>query len=156
MPLNASVNQKSSTIVKDHSMERCISTLSPVQTDATLLAISQHCWMLHVASDCTPPWMFLRVVGSCYIRLHTTTLRTQQLLPLLAQHVGSCCVRLHIAKRLTGFKLCATTCNRGCASTSEIQCTVTLNTLLLMMQHSTNTGRKSGTPWCDWEELPMR
>ena len=29
--------------------------LSPVQTDATLLANnSQHCWMLHVASVCTP------------------------------------------------------------------------------------------------------
>ena len=25
--------------------------------------------------------------------------------------VGSCCVRLHPAKSLTGFKLCATTCN---------------------------------------------
>ena len=26
--------------------------------------------------------------------------------------VGSCCIRLYVAKSLTGFKLCATTCNR--------------------------------------------
>ena len=38
--------------------------LSPVQTDATLLAInSQRCWMLHVASVCTPCCMLLRVVA---------------------------------------------------------------------------------------------
>ena len=43
---------------------------SPVQTDTTLLANnSQHCWMLHVASVCTP--------------LPT---RTQQLPKLLVQH----------------------------------------------------------------------
>ena len=34
-----------------------------VQTDATLLANnSQHCWMLHVASVCTPCCMLLRKV----------------------------------------------------------------------------------------------
>ena len=34
--------------------------LSPVQTDATLLANnSQHCWMLRVASVCTPCCMLL-------------------------------------------------------------------------------------------------
>ena len=38
--------------------------LSPVQTDATLLANnSQHCWMLHVASVCTPFCMLLDVVA---------------------------------------------------------------------------------------------
>ena len=37
-----------------------VKLLSPVQTDATLLANnSQHCWMSHVASVCTPCWMFL-------------------------------------------------------------------------------------------------
>ena len=37
--------------------------LSPVQTDVTLLANnSQHCWMLHVASVCTPCCMLLDVV----------------------------------------------------------------------------------------------
>ena len=33
---------------------------------------SQHCWMLHVASVCTPCFMLLHVVGSCCIRLLTT------------------------------------------------------------------------------------
>ena len=36
-----------------------------VQTDATLLANnSQHRWMLHVVSVCTPCRIFLRVVGT--------------------------------------------------------------------------------------------
>ena len=44
-----------------------------MQNDATLLANnSQHCWMLHVASVCTPCCMLFRVVGSCYTRLRTT------------------------------------------------------------------------------------
>ena len=43
-----------------------------MQTDATLLASnSQHCWMLHVASICTPFCMLLRVVGSCCAKLET-------------------------------------------------------------------------------------
>ena len=38
------------------------SVFSPVQTDAVLLANnSQHCWMLHVASVCTPCCMLLDV-----------------------------------------------------------------------------------------------
>ena len=38
-------------------------TLSPMQTDATMLANnSQHCWMLHVVSVCTPCCMLLRKV----------------------------------------------------------------------------------------------
>ena len=41
-----------------------------------------------------------------------STVDVQKLLTLLAQHVWSCCVRLHVYKRLTGFKLCPTTCNR--------------------------------------------
>ena len=37
--------------------------LGPVQTDATLFATSsQHCWMSHVASVCTPCCMLLRKV----------------------------------------------------------------------------------------------
>ena len=43
-----------------------MSDLSPVKTDATLLVNnSQNCWMLHVASVCTPCCMLLGVVGSC-------------------------------------------------------------------------------------------
>ena len=44
-----------------------------------------------------------RVTGTCY---EATCKRTQQLIG------HQCCVRLHGAKSLTGFKLCATTCNR--------------------------------------------
>ena len=43
-----------------------MSDLSPVKTDATLLANnSQKFWMLHVASVCAPCCMLLGVVGSC-------------------------------------------------------------------------------------------
>ena len=46
--------------------------LSPVQTDATLLANNcQHCWMLHVESVCTPCCMLLSVVGSCCAKFDT-------------------------------------------------------------------------------------
>ena len=45
---------------------------SPVQSDAASLANnSQHCWMLHVASVCTPCCMLLRVVGSCCSKFET-------------------------------------------------------------------------------------
>ena len=45
--------------------------LSPAQTDATFLANNfQHCWVLHVASVCTPCCMLLRFVGICCVRLH--------------------------------------------------------------------------------------
>ena len=43
--------------------DEVLSRLSPVQTDARLLASnSQLCWMLHVASFCTPCCMLLRKV----------------------------------------------------------------------------------------------
>ena len=43
------------------------------QTDARLLAKnSQHCWILHVASVCTPCCMLLRVVGSCCAKFETS------------------------------------------------------------------------------------
>ena len=46
--------------------------LSLVQTDATLLANnSQHCWMLHVASVCTPCCMLLDVVACCCAKFET-------------------------------------------------------------------------------------
>ena len=51
--------------------------LSPVQTDATLLANnSQPCWMLHVASVCNP---LLHVVGCCCQSLKPVKLFNQQL-----------------------------------------------------------------------------
>ena len=46
--------------------------LSHVQTDETLLANnSQHCWMLHVASVCTPCCMLLDVVACCCAKFET-------------------------------------------------------------------------------------
>ena len=50
-----------------------------------------------------------RVTGTCY---EATCKRTQQL-PIMLRVIGhQWCVRLHGAKSLTGFKLCATTCNK--------------------------------------------
>ena len=52
--------------------DEVLSRLSPVQTDARLLANnSQHCWMLHVASFCSPCCMLLGVVGSCCSKFET-------------------------------------------------------------------------------------
>ena len=43
-----------------------------VQTDATLLANNpQHCWMLHVASVCTPCCLLLHVVACCSAKFET-------------------------------------------------------------------------------------
>ena len=46
--------------------------LGCVQTDATLLTNnSQYCWMLHVASVCTPCYMLLDVVACCCVKFET-------------------------------------------------------------------------------------
>ena len=43
-----------------------------MQTDATLLTNnSQHCWMLHVVSVCTPCCMLLDVVSCCCAKFET-------------------------------------------------------------------------------------
>ena len=48
------------------------SALSPVQTDATLLANNpQHGWMLHVASVCTPCCTLLDIVACCCAKFET-------------------------------------------------------------------------------------
>ena len=48
--------------------------LSPAQTDATLLLANnyQHCWMLHVASVCTPCCMLLDVVACRCAKFETS------------------------------------------------------------------------------------
>ena len=90
--------------------------LSSVQTDATLLANnSQHCWMLHVASVCTPCCMLLDVVACCCAKFETgqtfqPTTPNISFVPWLPKHskttfrqhcwrnnVGSCCVCLPAA-----------------------------------------------------------
>ena len=45
--------------------------------DELLSYNSQHCWMLHVASVCTPCWMLLRVDGSCCAKSWTYILGAQ-------------------------------------------------------------------------------
>ena len=64
-----------------------------MQTDVTLFSAnnSQHCWMLHVASVCTPCCMLLRVVGSSCIRLHTSVQQCWELLHLLARGFHKAC-----------------------------------------------------------------
>jgi len=55
-----------------YSLQFNTAMLSCVQTDATLLTNnSQHCWMLHVASVCTPCCMLLDVVACCCAKFET-------------------------------------------------------------------------------------
>ena len=76
--------------ISTHGTGECSVALSPLQTDATLLANnSQHCWMLYVRPFANP-------VASCCVLLGVVaqfeTGQTLQLLILL-----SCCVRLCVA-----------------------------------------------------------
>ena len=49
-----------------------VEPLGCLQTDATLLTNnSQHCWMLHVGSVCTPWCMLLNVVACCCTKFET-------------------------------------------------------------------------------------
>ena len=77
--------------------------LGCVQTDATLLTSnSQHCWMLHVASICTPYYMLLDVVAQSLkpVKLLAQWKRTQHCWLTTPNIVGSCCARLHVALQL--------------------------------------------------------
>ena len=47
-----------------------LSTISQV-TAKSPVQRTQHCWMLHVASVCTPCCMLLSVVGSCCAKFET-------------------------------------------------------------------------------------
>ena len=60
---------------------------------------SQHCWMLHVASVCTPCCILLDVVAQSLkpIILLAPCKRTQHCWLTTLNIVGSCCVRLHVA-----------------------------------------------------------
>ena len=72
-----------------------------VQTDARLLANnSQHCWMLHVLSFCSPCCMLLGVVAQSLkpVKLLAMCKRTQQLPTLLALWT----IYLHVANVLVG------------------------------------------------------
>ena len=71
--------------------------LRPVQTDASLANNSHHCWMLHVASVCTPCCMLLDVVAQS---LKPVKLFSQQLPTILffrdrRSVAQQCWIRLH-------------------------------------------------------------
>ena len=82
-----------------------IGVLSPVQTDATLLANnSQHCWMLHVASVCTPCCMLLRVVAQSLkpVKLFSQQLPTFLLFRDLRSVEQQCWICLHSSSNIVG------------------------------------------------------
>ena len=76
--------------------------------DATLLAKnSQHCWMLHVASVCTPCCMLLDVVACCCAKFETGKLFSQQLPTFLLFRdrrsvAQQCWIRLHSSSNIVG------------------------------------------------------
>ena len=79
-----------------------------MQTDATLLANnSQHCWMLHVASVCTPCCMLLDVVACCCAKFEPVKLFSQQLPTFLLFRdprsvEQQCWIRLHSSSNIVG------------------------------------------------------
>ena len=77
--------------------------LSPVQTDATLLANnSQHCWMLHVASVCTPCYMLLDVVAQSLkpVKLFSQQLPTFLLFLDHRSVAQQCWIHLHSSSNI--------------------------------------------------------
>ena len=90
-------------------------SLKPVKLLA-LCKRAQRCWMLHVASVCTPCCILLDVVACCWAKFETgQTFSTMQTGALLltnqsqhccANNVGSCCVRIS-----SGLQTDATTPN---------------------------------------------
>ena len=110
----------STTATARRTAKNNIFNLSPEQTDATLLANnSQHCWMLPVASVCTPCCMLLDVVACCCAKFETSQTFAQlfqrcwghaRSLRMVYKDLwvvsfprctagpniaGSCCIRLH-------------------------------------------------------------
>ena len=79
-----------------------------MQTDATLLASnSQHCWMLHVASVCTPYCMLLDVVACCCAKFETGQTFQRQLPTFLLFRdrrsvAQQCWIRLHSSSNIVG------------------------------------------------------
>ena len=83
--------------------------LSPAQTDATLLLANnyQHCWMLHVASVCTPCCMLLDVVA-CRCAKFETSETFQPKLPTFLLFCDrrsvaqQCWIRFHSSSNIVG------------------------------------------------------
>ena len=85
-------------------------TFSCVQTDTTLLTNnSQHCWMLHVASVCTPCCVLLNGVACCCAKFETgqTFSPVQTDATLLAYNSQHCWELLRpFARSLTLYTQC--------------------------------------------------
>ena len=67
----------------------------------------EHCWMLHVASCCTPCCMLLRVVGSCCAKFETgqtfqPTTPTFLLFRDRRSVAQPCWIRLHSSSNIVG------------------------------------------------------
>ena len=76
-----------------------------MQTDATLLAKnSQHCWMLHVASVCTPCCMLLDVVARSLklVKRFSQQLPTVLLFRDRRREAQQCWIRLHSSSNIVG------------------------------------------------------
>ena len=74
-----------------------------MQTDGTLLANnSQHCWMLHVASVCTPCCMLLGVVAQSLkpVKLFSQQLPTFLLFRDRRSEAQQCWIRLHSSSNI--------------------------------------------------------
>ena len=75
------------------------------RTDVTLLANnSQHCWMLHVASVCTPCCMLLDVVAQSLkpVKLFSQQLPTFLLFRDCRSVARQCWIRLHSSSNIVG------------------------------------------------------
>ena len=80
-------------------------SLSCMQTDATLLANnSQNCWMLHVASACTPCCMLLVVVAQSLkpVKLFSQQLPTFLLFRDRRSVAQECWIRSHSSSNIAG------------------------------------------------------
>ena len=76
-----------------------------MQTDATLLTNnSQHCWMLHFSSICTPCCMLLRVVARSLkpVKLFRQQLPTFLLFRDRRSVAQQCWIRLHRSSNIVG------------------------------------------------------
>ena len=65
---------------------------------------TQHCWMLHVASVCTPCWMLLRVVAQSLkpVKLFSQQLPTFLLFRDRRSVAQQCWIRLHSSSNIVG------------------------------------------------------
>ena len=75
---------------------------------------TQHCWMLHVASVCTPCCMLFRVVRSCCAKFKTGQTLCQQLQIFLLYRdrrsvAQQCWMRLHSSSKTVGATLACLT-----------------------------------------------